>query len=148
MALDKNSQTHHIELSSYENSIKVPSMSLDDLIYMFGSIDLLKMDIEGSEYEVLSNCNSLSQVNFIVAELHPINNYEAKLKKILTSLKNTGFEKSILRPPPHGFSYKEVLKRVLYTTNLGFFPKSFLFLTSFLSRLYPHKIRLLYAWRI
>ncbi|MEM3980068.1 MAG: FkbM family methyltransferase [Saccharolobus sp.] len=147
MSLSKNSTTHSVISHECEGSIKVASITLKNLINMFGSIDLLKMDIEGAEYEVLSSCDCLSQVNSIIAELHPNDLAEIKLKKLLQKLRNDGFNFVILRPPPHGIPLEEALKRVLSTTDIGYSLKSLLLFETPFSYLYPHRIRLLYATR-
>ena len=51
---------------------KMPSVSLDELVELFeiSEIDLLKMDIEGAEYEVLSNFKRLDLVKQISLEWH------------------------------------------------------------------------------
>jgi len=147
MGLSKNSTTHSIRSHGCEKSIKVASITLKDLINMFGSIDLLKMDIEGAEYEVLSSCDCLSQVNSIIAELHPNDLTQTKLKKLLQTLRNAYFNFTILRPPPHEIPLKEALKRDIGTTDLGYYSKSLLLFETLFSYLYPHRIRLLYATR-
>ena len=46
-------------------------VSLDSLVEMAGGkIDLLKMDCEGSEWDILENPKSLSQVDNITLEYH------------------------------------------------------------------------------
>jgi FkbM family methyltransferase len=54
------------------------------------SIDLLKIDVEGEEYEVLQgiNPNDWSKIKQVVAEVHDI---EDRIDKIQTLLKNHGF---------------------------------------------------------
>jgi hypothetical protein len=65
------------------------------------SIDLLKIDVEGEEYEVLKgiNPNDWSKIKQIVAEVHDI---EGRIDKIQTLLKSNGFnikvEKNSLMP--------------------------------------------------
>ena len=147
MGLSKNSTTHSIRSYECEESIKVTSITLKDLINVFGPIDLLKMDIEGAEYEVLSSCDCLHLVNSIIAELHPNDFTQTKLKNCLQTLRNARFNFNILRPPPHEIPLKEVLKRVLSTTDLGYSSKSLLLFETLFSYLYPHRIRLLYATR-
>jgi FkbM family methyltransferase len=55
--------------------LRVEAISIDDLIMRYapeGTIDLLKMDIEGAEADVLSGpMHWLDRVSCIVAELHP-----------------------------------------------------------------------------
>jgi FkbM family methyltransferase len=53
-----------------ENTIDfVQTISIDDIIEKYGTINLLKVDVEGSEYEFLLGKN-LSKINYIVAEFH------------------------------------------------------------------------------
>ncbi|MEH2054069.1 FkbM family methyltransferase [Nostoc sp.] len=65
------------------------------------SIDLLKIDVEGEEYEVLKgiNPNDWSKIKQIVAEVHDV---EARIDKIQALLKSNGFnikvEKNSLMP--------------------------------------------------
>ena len=53
-----------------ENSIgSVPTISLDRITDTYGEINLLKVDVEGSEYMFLQN-KDLTKVNWIAMELH------------------------------------------------------------------------------
>jgi len=53
-----------------ENSIGlVSTISLDTIIETYGEINLLKVDVEGSEYQFLQN-KDLSKVHWIALELH------------------------------------------------------------------------------
>jgi FkbM family methyltransferase len=55
-------------------------------------IDMLKIDIEGAEYEVLNECASaLHNVQRIFVEYHSFINDDQSLDKILTILKDGGF---------------------------------------------------------
>lgn len=56
-----------------ERRARVQAVTLDSLVAEFGAdrIDLLKIDIEGAEWDVLSNAASLEQVDAVVGELHP-----------------------------------------------------------------------------
>jgi hypothetical protein len=51
-----------------------PAVTLDAIIDELGDIDLLKLDIEGAEYEVLTACRQLDRVRCIVGEVHTIPN--------------------------------------------------------------------------
>jgi len=74
------------------NKIKVPSIRLKDFIEKEIRIDMLKVDIEGSEYEVLNDCkDSLSCVKNIFIEYHSWNNNNQRLSEILSILENNGF---------------------------------------------------------
>ncbi len=52
---------------------EVPTISMDALVQKYGltSIDILKVDIEGIEYEVFKNFKNLSLVKYILVEVHP-----------------------------------------------------------------------------
>jgi FkbM family methyltransferase len=54
-------------------SVAVGTVSLDDLMDELGldRIDLLKLDVEGAEYDVLSRTTRLGAVRAIAGELHP-----------------------------------------------------------------------------
>jgi len=53
-----------------ENTIDlVQTISIDSIIETHGTINLLKVDVEGSEYEFLLG-KDLSKINYIVAEFH------------------------------------------------------------------------------
>lgn len=53
-----------------ENTIDiVETISLEELIQIYGSIALLKIDVEGSEYEFLLG-KDLSKIEYIVGEFH------------------------------------------------------------------------------
>jgi FkbM family methyltransferase len=59
--------------SADSRAITVPTVTFDDLIAERGldRIDLLKLDIEGSEYEALAGSEGLQRVRAIAGELHP-----------------------------------------------------------------------------
>lgn len=48
---------------------KIPGCSLEKIIHLYGDINLLKVDVEGSEYRFLLG-KDLSRVNWITMELH------------------------------------------------------------------------------
>lgn len=53
-----------------ENTIDlVETISIEEIISKYGNINLLKVDVEGSEYEFLLN-KDLSKINYIVGEFH------------------------------------------------------------------------------
>jgi len=62
-----------------ENIIdSVETISIESIIKKYGNINLLKVDVEGSEYEFLLG-KDLSKVNYIVTELH----FEIEKQQIL-----------------------------------------------------------------
>lgn len=77
-----------------ENTIKVQAMRLSSLMEKAGweSADLLKMDIEGAEYEIFEEVTSLPFKN-ILLEFHY--NTDERIFKILDKLETLGFEYDI-----------------------------------------------------
>jgi FkbM family methyltransferase len=74
------------------NIKKVKSVRLKELLEKEKEIDLLKIDIEGAEYEVLMDCrDSLRNVRNIFVEYHSWNNKEQKLGEILKVLEENIF---------------------------------------------------------
>jgi len=67
-------------------SIKVECTRLDEYIKDIEKIDMLKIDTEGSEYEILnSHKNILNKVKNISVEYHPLK--DSKIEKILIVLR-------------------------------------------------------------
>lgn len=74
-----------------EKSVKVPSIRLREYIVK-EKPDMLKIDIEGAEYEVLKDCRGvLSGVSFIITEVHRFNTDKEKLGELLSLFEDEGF---------------------------------------------------------
>lgn len=76
----------------YDNQVPkiVKAISLRN--FLEKPIDMLKMDIEGSEYTVLKDCeNLLHNINHIFVEYHSFYDEEQHLDDILNILKRQGF---------------------------------------------------------
>ena len=73
----------------WSSPIKVNSITLDQLVKKFGSPDLIKIDVEGYEYEVLLGLTK--KQNKICFEWHE-EDYEG-LQKCVEHLKSLGYEK-------------------------------------------------------
>ena len=73
--------------------IKVPSFRLKSFLEKSNiEIDLLKIDIEGAEYEVIKDCEqSLNNVRNIFLEYHSWNSSPQKLSEILAVLEKNNF---------------------------------------------------------
>jgi FkbM family methyltransferase len=71
-----------------EGGIEVAAESLDDILKDFKKIDLLKIDIEGSEYPVLNNASekTFTKIERILMETHDIPGFDdlAWAENILT----------------------------------------------------------------
>lgn len=77
---------------SLKNLQKVPSIRLKDHIEKEIKIDMLKIDIEGAEYDVLKDCcNSLNNIENIFIEYHSFTESVQKLSEILNILEENNF---------------------------------------------------------
>jgi len=71
---------------------KIDSIRLKDFLEKESFIDLLKMDIEGAEYNVIVDCNeSLCKVKYLFIEYHSWFNQSQKLDEILKVLRDNNF---------------------------------------------------------
>lgn len=74
-----------------QNFLQVEAQSLVEIIEQ-QKVDFLKIDIEGSEYEVLKSCkNNLQNVEHIFIKYHSHQDAKQTLHEILEILKNQGF---------------------------------------------------------
>ncbi|MFZ9331972.1 MAG: FkbM family methyltransferase [Chitinophagaceae bacterium] len=79
------------DLDKNQSSIKLKAIRLSELLVK--EIDFLKIDIEGAEYEVISDCrNKLQFVNNLFVEYHSTFEDQNKLIEILKILNESGFE--------------------------------------------------------
>jgi FkbM family methyltransferase len=53
-------------------AFETDAVALQEVLAEFQSVDILKLDIEGSEYEAVENCDNISHVGVIIGELHNI----------------------------------------------------------------------------
>ena len=83
-------------INGTEKVEKVKSIRLKDFLDRESNVDMLKIDIEGAEYEVLLDCsNSLSNVNNIFIEYHSWNNSDQNLSEIIKILEQNNFRYDI-----------------------------------------------------
>jgi FkbM family methyltransferase len=68
---------------------QVKGIPLDDLLTE--SVDFLKLDIEGSEVEVLASCRNLHRASYLFIEYHSFQGMPQDLEVLLTKLKSAGF---------------------------------------------------------
>ena len=81
---------------------EVETTTLDEVILEAGEVSLLKMDIEGAEYDVFLSCreSSLRHVEKIVAEVHVYAPAHAgQFGSLVQRLKNSGFTTIIQNVP-------------------------------------------------
>ena len=75
-----------------ERTQKIESIRLKDYLESSSTIDLLKIDIEGAEYEVLKDCqDSLAVVERLFVEYHSWNGSAQKLSEILAIFEKNRF---------------------------------------------------------
>ena len=79
--------------SPHKDHETVPTLSLEDLLkkYSLDSVDLLKVDIEGSEYEFLYG-KDLSKINNLVVELHPAEVGKENIKKLVDHIMSHSYK--------------------------------------------------------
>lgn len=79
-----------------QNEILVKSKTLGDFISELEFIDLLKIDIEGAEYDLISKTPNevLSKVGRIIMEFH--DNYDRRVIQLTSKLESAGFQCRIL----------------------------------------------------
>ncbi len=76
--------------------VTVPAITLSQVLNLYPTIDLLKIDIEGSEQAVLASAPaSLSKVEQLMIEFHP--NSDQSLPKLVSLLNQTGFDCQVLK---------------------------------------------------
>lgn len=102
-----HSGSHSIFPSPDSRYYEVSTTTINEIINRFGDIDLLKMDIEGSEFEIFKKMNKtvLKHISYIVAEVH---SYGGDVGQIIKFLENNGFETQTFYPPiiKKSFGYK------------------------------------------
>jgi FkbM family methyltransferase len=84
-------------LFSLDNTKKIKSIRLKDLLEKYDAIELLKIDIEGAEIKVIKDCeNNLSHVNKVFVEYHSFSSSEQELDILLSIMTKNGFRYKIL----------------------------------------------------
>jgi FkbM family methyltransferase len=85
-------QVHQHGHDLVKESIHIPSIRLRDFIDGFENVDFLKLDIEGAENLVITDCSDvLCKLDYIFIEYHSNASDPQMLGEILTTLKQAGF---------------------------------------------------------
>lgn len=91
------SEEVHVSSHLYPNAEvrRIPSVTVADIVnkYHLSTIDLLKLDCEGGEYEILNGIPVplFQRIGNIVFEYHRINNYKPQLDTTTQLLRSVGF---------------------------------------------------------
>lgn len=81
----------HIVSEKMDNTIEIQTVRLKD--FLCQKIDFLKIDVEGSEFDILKDCGeSLQNVENIFVEYHSFSENPQMIGELLIILKNAGFK--------------------------------------------------------
>ena len=91
----------------------VRTIPFDDIVERAGTVDLLKIDAEGSEYPILLTSGRLDRVDAIVGEYHEIAGLDERMAiagvpdwtidRLREHLDRQGFDVAVMRKGPLGF---------------------------------------------
>jgi len=99
---DGDSTSNSLVYNKKYNRVEdIEVININELLKELGHIDFMKMDIEGSEYEVFGAVenNLLNQVDKIIIEYH--NSYNNELDIITNKLKECGFDYIVKETDPN-----------------------------------------------
>lgn len=87
------------ESPSDENGISVRCLSLDEVLENIDKCDMLKLDCEGSEYEILfsSSPETLGKIKRIVGEFHELDKQKKNGNGLKRFLEENGFKIDVFR---------------------------------------------------
>jgi FkbM family methyltransferase len=86
---------HHMAGVKGDNQYTVETITIEDLTEQYEYIDLLKIDIEGGEYDVIENTDDkcFKHINSLLIECHFFeDDYLEKYKKLFSKLNKNGYE--------------------------------------------------------
>lgn len=97
----KGSEASHIDLTNHSAN-KVKAIRLSHFLEQFSHIDFLKMDIEGAEFQVVSDCiNGLKKVDHFFLEYHGKVDQTKQLYTLLQQVESIGFNVYIKMAADH-----------------------------------------------
>lgn len=78
-------------LATAPRAVAVQTVTIDELLDRLGwdHVDVMKLDIEGAEYEALAACRSLERVRIVIGEMHPHKVDESRFFDLLGGFKVT-----------------------------------------------------------
>jgi len=89
-------------LGGMKGGYEVETTTLDAVVEEAGNVDLVKMDIEGAEYDVFSKCaaSTLRRIARMVAEVHVFApDHPKRLEGVVRQLEHSGFNVSLRSIP-------------------------------------------------
>ena len=147
----RNTAAHSMFSSSGEAFV-ADSITLHDILFYYGEIDLMKIDIEGAEREVLldASAKDLTRINKIVGELHPALYGWKGVVDILNRLKKVGFNVKLIKSPisqPYSYTIKKIKDSSLVNLSRLKLLVALSYSISKLLRMGNIQLPILYAWR-
>ena len=109
----KDTVSHNI-FGGSGRKILVSPITLREIINRYGDVDLMKMDIEGAEFEVLLTAEDkiLKRIDKMVIELHPQIYGRIGITEIINKLRKVGFNNITLAKPailqPYSYTIRKV----------------------------------------
>jgi FkbM family methyltransferase len=101
-----------------KNPTKVKTITLDELIQTYGEIDLLKIDIEGLEWNILENLTQyhFEKINQISVEFHDFINpdWRSITQRVIEKLEQLGYSRFSFEGKPKGRFYSEYMDTLFY----------------------------------
>lgn len=105
---------HHRAGVTSDRILTLDTVTLEQLINTYGTIDLLKIDIEGAEYEILFKADDslFNHINHLMIECHFIEDgYKERFDKLKNRLLMLGYSVDEINPNPNNI---QGVSEVLY----------------------------------
>lgn len=106
-----------------DNIITIPCIDFKKFVAQFPTIDFLKLDIEGAEFDVITHCaEMLKRVRYLFLEYHGYTNKPEELSQLLAILSAQGFSYYIRNAADSiAFPYEHIEDETLYNIQLNIF---------------------------
>lgn len=118
-----DSEASHISEATSAKAVNVQSIRLKESLQKYAQVDMLKMDIEGAEWDVVQDIASeLNHVSHFFLEYHGKANETYKLSGIMDILKSVGFGVYIKNAADNlKYPFVEKTTATLYDVQLNIF---------------------------